>query len=210
MKTIVCPECGKEISSKAESCPNCGCPMEPIRRVKGVKNISSNLNYTKKSLLEGERIIGVAEWSRIPVIILMGFVILAVGMTMTSCLPPATPSETGSNGILFGGGMTICVIILILCIVCLILMEHNEFVITNKRVIIKSGVFIRQAFELKIEMLESISVYQGIFGRLFNFGSIRICGIGSSWCIVNSIVNPLKFRQKFYDEIFYKAEIKDK
>lgn len=27
MALIKCPECGKEISSKAESCPNCGCPM---------------------------------------------------------------------------------------------------------------------------------------------------------------------------------------
>lgn len=25
---IQCPECGKEISDKAGSCPNCGCPIE--------------------------------------------------------------------------------------------------------------------------------------------------------------------------------------
>ena len=29
---IVCPECGKEISDKAAACPNCGCPMEEIRK----------------------------------------------------------------------------------------------------------------------------------------------------------------------------------
>lgn len=28
MALIICPECGKEISSKASSCPHCGCPME--------------------------------------------------------------------------------------------------------------------------------------------------------------------------------------
>lgn len=28
MALINCPECGKEISSKAKSCPNCGCPIE--------------------------------------------------------------------------------------------------------------------------------------------------------------------------------------
>ena len=26
MSLIKCPECGKEISEKASSCPNCGCP----------------------------------------------------------------------------------------------------------------------------------------------------------------------------------------
>ena len=25
---ISCPECGKEVSDKAEICPNCGCPLE--------------------------------------------------------------------------------------------------------------------------------------------------------------------------------------
>ena len=25
---INCPECGKEISEKAKSCPNCGCPID--------------------------------------------------------------------------------------------------------------------------------------------------------------------------------------
>ncbi len=28
MSLINCPECGKEISDKAASCPNCGCPIQ--------------------------------------------------------------------------------------------------------------------------------------------------------------------------------------
>ncbi|MFT4005228.1 MAG: zinc ribbon domain-containing protein [Lacrimispora sp.] len=30
MALIKCPECSKEISDKAKSCPNCGCPLEEI------------------------------------------------------------------------------------------------------------------------------------------------------------------------------------
>jgi hypothetical protein len=30
MALITCPECGKEFSDKAASCPNCGCPTEEI------------------------------------------------------------------------------------------------------------------------------------------------------------------------------------
>ena len=30
MAIIKCPECSKEISDKAKSCPNCGCPLEEI------------------------------------------------------------------------------------------------------------------------------------------------------------------------------------
>lgn len=32
MALIKCPECGKEISDKAESCPNCGCPIEKMEK----------------------------------------------------------------------------------------------------------------------------------------------------------------------------------
>ncbi len=28
MALIKCPECGKQISDKAGSCPGCGCPIE--------------------------------------------------------------------------------------------------------------------------------------------------------------------------------------
>ena len=34
MSLIHCPECGKEISDKAESCPNCGYPMVDLDKVK--------------------------------------------------------------------------------------------------------------------------------------------------------------------------------
>lgn len=39
MALIKCPECGKEISDKASSCPNCGCPIE-IQKTEVVNNIS--------------------------------------------------------------------------------------------------------------------------------------------------------------------------
>jgi len=29
MPLIPCPECGREISRKAEACPHCGCPLRP-------------------------------------------------------------------------------------------------------------------------------------------------------------------------------------
>lgn len=34
MALINCPECGKEISDKADKCPNCGCPNEEFNKPK--------------------------------------------------------------------------------------------------------------------------------------------------------------------------------
>ncbi len=33
MTLIVCTECGKEYSSKAQTCPHCGCPSDLYRKV---------------------------------------------------------------------------------------------------------------------------------------------------------------------------------
>lgn len=37
MALIKCPECGREISSFAKSCPSCGCPIGEIKASKVVK-----------------------------------------------------------------------------------------------------------------------------------------------------------------------------
>ena len=42
MSMLKCPECGKEVSSKATNCPNCGCPLESAEN--NVQQPGSNLN----------------------------------------------------------------------------------------------------------------------------------------------------------------------
>jgi hypothetical protein len=37
MALINCDECGKEVSDKAASCPNCGAPIAPVTRAEPAK-----------------------------------------------------------------------------------------------------------------------------------------------------------------------------
>lgn len=37
MALTKCPDCGKEISDKADACPNCGCPIYKEKKGKGKK-----------------------------------------------------------------------------------------------------------------------------------------------------------------------------
>ena len=48
MALIKCPECGKEISDKAISCPNCGCPNSEFH-VSEDNNVSNKNNNKEKS-----------------------------------------------------------------------------------------------------------------------------------------------------------------
>ena len=69
------------------------------------------------------------------------------------------------------------------------------------RIFIKSGIFIRTSYELRLEMLESIQVYQGIFGRIFGYGIILVRGIGGSWQIVMRLESPFELRQHIFMEL---------
>lgn len=64
MAMIKCHECGKEISDKASSCPNCGCPLSEmitsgIVKIKiGVLKASTGLNGNQKvSILSNSRVL---------------------------------------------------------------------------------------------------------------------------------------------------------
>ena len=56
----------------------------------------------------------------------------------------------------------------------------TELALTNRRIIAKSGLIRRNTIELKTNRVESLGVNQGILGRIFNFGSIVVKGVGGS------------------------------
>lgn len=75
----------------------------------------------------------------------------------------------------------------------------DEFAITNKRVIIKTGLIRRKTVELNLSKIESVNVVQSILGRILGFGSIQVVGTGGSKEIFPKIKHPLKFRKKFQE-----------
>ena len=75
----------------------------------------------------------------------------------------------------------------------------DEFAITNKRVIIKTGLISRKTFEMNHSKIESVNVDQGILGRILGYGTIRIVGSGGTKEVFPKIQNPLVFRKKFQE-----------
>jgi len=75
----------------------------------------------------------------------------------------------------------------------------SEFVITNKRVIMKTGFISRKTFEMNLQKIESVNVDQSLFGRLFGFGTVTIIGTGGSRESFSDISTPLMFRRKFQE-----------
>lgn len=75
----------------------------------------------------------------------------------------------------------------------------DEFAITNKRVIIKTGLFSRKTLEMNLGKIESVNVDQSILGRILGYGTITIIGTGGTRESFRDIREPLAFRKKFQE-----------
>jgi len=75
----------------------------------------------------------------------------------------------------------------------------DEFAITNKRVIIKTGLISRKTFEMNHSKIESVNVEQSILGRILGYGTIRIVGSGGTKEEFPNIRKPIEFRKKFQE-----------
>ncbi len=90
--------------------------------------------------------------------------------------------------------------ILTLFIAPLIAYYTSEFVITNKRLMIKTGFISRNTFEMNHSKIESINVVQSILGRILGYGTIIIMGTGSTREPFADIRDPMTFRKKFLEQ----------
>jgi hypothetical protein len=77
--------------------------------------------------------------------------------------------------------------------------KTTELAFTNKRVIAKFGLISRKTIELNISKVESMQVNQGILGRIFNYGTLVISGVGNPQAPILGISDPMSFRRAFME-----------
>lgn len=68
--------------------------------------------------------------------------------------------------------------------------------VTNKRVILKKGIVSRKSEEMKIASVETVEIIQGIIGRIFGFGTIKVTGRGISDLIFKNVDDPMDVKKK--------------
>jgi len=120
------------------------------------------MSFIEKNLSANERIcyVGKIHWY----IYLRGIFFIALGF-----------AASGASTTL--GGFLVIVGILSL-IFATVMASSTEFAVTNKRVILKTGALKRKFIELQLNKSEGLRIEQGIMGRIFNFGTIKINSAG--------------------------------
>ena len=70
----------------------------------------------------------------------------------------------------------------------------TELVLTDRRVIYKTGLFKRHTMEMNRSKVETVGVDQSVLGRLLNYGTVIVRGTGGSLEPIRKIDDPLTFR----------------
>lgn len=71
----------------------------------------------------------------------------------------------------------------------------SEFAVTSRRVIMKQGFIRRKTMELMLGKVDSLSVDQGILGRIFGYGTVRVT-VATEKQSFAFLANPLEFRRQ--------------
>jgi uncharacterized membrane protein YdbT with pleckstrin-like domain len=79
--------------------------------------------------------------------------------------------------------------------------NSTEIAVTNRRVIIKTGMAARRSLEIMLPKVESVGVNESMWGRLLGYGTVVIHGTGGTPEPFHKIAHPSKFRQRLQEQI---------
>ncbi len=151
------------------------------------------MGYVTNNLMPDERVlhVGKIHWFVFVSGIFMFLTAIALfGVTAQ----PEINQEEGTMYAFFGA--IAFILSMISLIKAFIFKISTELAITSKRVIAKVGFISRNTIELNHKKVESFIVDQSIFGRIFGFGTIIVCGTGGGKTPIPNIDNPLEFRRQ--------------
>jgi len=72
---------------------------------------------------------------------------------------------------------------------------NTEITVTNRRIIYKTGFISRNTVEMNLDKVESVLVQQSLIGRMFDFGTVIIRGVGAGLEPVRLISHPLELHR---------------
>ena len=88
----------------------------------------------------------------------------------------------------------LCLMAIVSGVSALIRRATTELVVTDRRVIFKTGIVQRHTMEMNRSKVETVGVDQSILGRVLGYGTVSVRGTGGSFEPIPYIGEPLTFR----------------
>jgi uncharacterized membrane protein YdbT with pleckstrin-like domain len=77
----------------------------------------------------------------------------------------------------------------------------TEMAVTNRRVIIKTGMASRRSLEIMLPKVESVGIDETVGGRMLGYGTVTIHGTGGTPEPFRTIGHPSEFRREVQQQI---------
>jgi uncharacterized membrane protein YdbT with pleckstrin-like domain len=153
------------------------------------------MSYVTRHLMPGEAVVRETHLSRI--VYLPAIILLALAGLLAVVVYRGGAETSGAVvlPVAFLAGA------LLMLLWAFVRVSASEFAVTNKRVVVKVGLFRRHSTETLLRQVEGITVDQGFLGRIFNYGTIVIEGTGSDRTPYSGIAGPLQFRLAVQEQI---------
>lgn len=149
------------------------------------------MNYIETNLQPGEEVKYVAKLHFF--LFMQPVVLLLIGAFLMSAPKDVLP-------VVYYAGLLMLFFGLVSLVQRVLVKIGSAYAVTNKRVVLKTGVISRRAVDLVLAKCEGLHINQSILGRIFGFGTITVTtgGVTSSYPY---IANPLAFRREINMQI---------
>jgi hypothetical protein len=168
------------------------------------------MSYVEKNLVPGETLL---YQTRHHWIVLIGPLMIALllglpGLWLLFEVATKRPELAEYTAHLPGGMQSALIVGAILVIMALVnlgwgMAKRNatEMAVTNRRVLIKTGMGSRRTLDMMLSRVESIGVEETMWGRMMGYGSVIVRGTGGTPEPFVKISHPQEFRRQVQHQI---------
>jgi uncharacterized membrane protein YdbT with pleckstrin-like domain len=162
------------------------------------------MSYIESNLVPGETVI---YQTRLHWIVMLWHIVLGCllfGLPGVLLLYYAL-SQTGIGSktlhVMEGGGVALLFSGIVAILMGMVRRNATEMAVTNRRVVIKTGLASRKTIEMLLNKVESIEVSETAFGRMLGYGTIVVIGTGGTPEPFHKVAHPLEFRSQVQQQI---------
>ena len=168
------------------------------------------MSYVEKNLVPGETLLYQTRHHWIVLIgpLLMALLVGLPGLLLLFAAADKNLELADYVARIPGGTQTLVVLGAILVVTALATLawgmakrNATEMAVTNRRVLIKTGMGSRRTLDLMLSRVESIGVEETMWGRMIGYGSVIVRGTGGTPEPFVKISHPQEFRRQVQQQI---------
>jgi uncharacterized membrane protein YdbT with pleckstrin-like domain len=162
------------------------------------------VSYAEKHLIAGET---VQYETKLHWIVMLGHLVVALALAAAGVallVWPVTSSRTELaryTAEMGWGSLALFVLAAIVFFIGVVRRGATEMAVTNRRVIVKTGLANRRTLELLLARIESVVVEEPAMGRVLGYGTVIVRGTGGTPEVFPQIAHPLQFREQVQRQI---------